>query len=161
MVTLSSSAASAQPTILAASCHLRRVAAASDNHAGQSRPCLHVGLNVRISQMRPSRGNRWSANSGGSFPFAERQLWNGAERTNPHSALMLAARITLPHFSVSSAINLSKAAGESVVTIVPNSAKRAFTAGSARTALISLLSLSMIGAGVFLGAPTPDQEVTS
>src|SRR5262245_39352629 len=78
-----------------------------------------------------------------------------------HSGLMLAARITLPHFSVSSTINLSKVAGESVVTIVPNSVKRAFTAGSARTALISLLSLSMIGAGVFLGAPTPDQEVTS
>src|SRR5262249_45856298 len=31
----------------------------------------------------------------------------------PHSALMLRARMTLPHFSVSSAMNLPKSAGES------------------------------------------------
>ena len=39
----------------------------------------------------------------------------------------------------------------------PRSASRAFILGSARAALISLLSLSMISAGVFLGAPTPYQ----
>ena len=37
----------------------------------------------------------------------------------------------------------------------PRSASRAFILGSARAALISLLSLSTISAGVFFGAPTP------
>ena len=40
----------------------------------------------------------------------------------------------------------------------PRSASRALILGSARAALISLLSLSMISAGVFLGAPTPNQH---
>ena len=68
---------------------------------------------------------------------------------------MLAARITLPHFSVSSAMSLPKSAGEPASTVPPRSASRALILGSARPALISLLSLSTISAGVFLGAPTP------
>ena len=36
-----------------------------------------------------------------------------------HSALMLAARITLPHFSVSSAMNLPKSAGEPENAVPP------------------------------------------
>jgi hypothetical protein len=72
-----------------------------------------------------------------------------------HSALMLAARITLPHFSLSSAISLPKLAGVPGSTVPPKSASRAFIVGSARPALISLLSVSMILAGVFLGAPRP------
>jgi hypothetical protein len=55
----------------------------------------------------------------------------------PHCALMLAARMTLPHFSVSSAISLPKAAGEPGSAVVPKSARRAFILGSARAALIS------------------------
>src|SRR5262245_7969474 len=43
-----------------------------------------------------------------------------------HSALMLAARITLPHFSVSSAMSFAKSEGEPASTIPPNSASRAF-----------------------------------
>jgi hypothetical protein len=58
-----------------------------------------------------------------------------------HSALMLAVRITLPHFSVSSAINLLKSAGEPGSAVTPNSASRAFILASASAALISLLSL--------------------
>src|SRR5207253_2640578 len=73
----------------------------------------------------------------------------------PYSGLMLAARITLPHFSVSSAMSLAKSAGESASTSPPTSASRALSLGSARPALISLLSFSTISAGVFLGAPTP------
>src|SRR5262245_41656366 len=72
-----------------------------------------------------------------------------------HSALMLAARITLPHFSVSSAMSLPKSAGESASTSPPRSASRAFILGSASAALISLLSLSTISVAVFLGAPRP------
>src|SRR4029077_1297621 len=72
-----------------------------------------------------------------------------------HPALMLIARITLPHFSVSSAMNLPKSAGDNANTVPPKSGIRAFILGSARPALISLLSLSTISAGVPFGAPTP------
>jgi hypothetical protein len=79
----------------------------------------------------------------------------------PHCALMLAERITSPHFSVSSAINLRKSAGEFGKTVAPRSANRAFILGSARAALISPLSFSMISTGVFLGAPKPCHELAS
>src|SRR6516165_8912663 len=78
-----------------------------------------------------------------------------------HSGLMFAERITLAHFSVSSTMNLPKSVGEPVSTVPPRSASRAFIVGSARAALISLLSVSMILAGVLLGAPTPDQALAS
>ena len=55
-----------------------------------------------------------------------------------HSALMLAARITLPHFSVSSAM-LPKSAGEPGSAMRPNSANRALILGSAQ----SLVDLSI------------------
>src|SRR6516164_6314260 len=45
--------------------------------------------------------------------------------------------------------------------VAPNSASRAFILGSARAALISLLSLSTISTGVFFGAPTPGQKLDS
>ena len=66
--------------------------------------------------------------------------------------------ITLAHFSVSSAMSLPKSAGEPASTVPPRSASRALILGSARAALISLLSLSTISAGVFLGAPMPNQR---
>jgi hypothetical protein len=69
--------------------------------------------------------------------------------------LMLAARITLAHFSDSSAMSWPNSAGESASGVPPKSANRAFNLGSARAALISLLSLSTIPVGVCLGAPTP------
>ena len=78
-----------------------------------------------------------------------------------HSGLMFAARITLPHFSVSSAMSLPKSAGEPRSTVPPRSASRAFNLGSARAALISLLSFSTISVGVFLGAPTPHYALAS
>jgi hypothetical protein len=43
----------------------------------------------------------------------------------------------------------------------PKSEKRAIIFGSEMPALISLLSLSMIAAGVFRGAPTPSEELAS
>ena len=75
--------------------------------------------------------------------------------------MMLAARITLPHFSVSSAMNLANAAGELANTVEPRSAIRAFIVGSARPTLISRLSLSMISTGVLLGATMPCQPLAS
>jgi hypothetical protein len=53
--------------------------------------------------------------------FREGTLWN-IER---HSGLMLAARITLAHFSVSSAMSLPKSAGEPANAVAPTSANRA------------------------------------
>src|SRR5207253_4692223 len=78
-----------------------------------------------------------------------------------HSGLMLAARITLPHFSVSAAMSVAKSAVEPESTEPLRSVNRALILGSASAALISLLSLSMISAGVFLGATTPYQLLAS
>ena len=74
---------------------------------------------------------------------------------------MLPARITLPHFSVSSAMSLPKSAGEPASGVAPRSARRAFTFGSARPALIALLSLPTISTGVFLGAQNPFHPLAS
>src|SRR5262249_2902362 len=93
--------------------------------------------------------------------FAERRLWNIGPSFWDHSGLMLAARITLPHFSVSSAMSLPKSAGESTSGALPTSPSRAFILGSAGPALISLLSFSTISAGVAFGAPTPNQALAS
>src|SRR5215467_1264835 len=56
---------------------------------------------------------------------------------------MLRARMTLPHFSVSSAMNFPNAADVIDIGSTPNPASRAFMTGSAAMALISLLSLSI------------------
>src|SRR5262249_47425424 len=77
------------------------------------------------------------------------------------SGLMLAARITLPHFSVSSSINLPKSVGEPTSGGPPKSASRALILASANEALISLLSRSTISAGVALGAAMPHQLLAS
>src|SRR5262249_41871049 len=50
------------------------------------------------------------------------------------SGLMLAVRITLAHFSVSSAMNLPKSAGDPANTATPSSVRRFFILGSARAA---------------------------
>jgi len=71
----------------------------------------------------------------------------------------LAARTTLPHFSVSAAIRLPKSDGEPANTAAPRSASRAFSFASARPALISRLSLSTISTGVVLGAQMPNQPL--
>src|SRR5262249_3190310 len=82
-------------------------------------------------------------------------------RAEHYSALMLADLITLPHFSVSSAMSLPKSAGVNASVVTAKSARRALNFGFARAALISLLSLSTISIGVPFGAPTPDQVLAS
>ena len=72
---------------------------------------------------------------------------------------MLAVRMTLLHFSVSSAMCFPKSAGVPPRTIPLSSAKRALMLVSASATLISPLSLSMISAGVLLGAAMPFQAV--
>src|SRR5262245_17411405 len=93
--------------------------------------------------------------------FAERALRNIGSGLPRQSGLMLAARITLAHFSVSSAISFPNSAGDPGSATPPRSARRAFILGSSRAALTSLLSVSMILAGVFLGAPIPYQKLAS
>src|SRR5262249_28336557 len=94
--------------------------------------------------------------------FAERDVMEYFARGRAdHSALILAARITLPHFSVSSAISLPKSAGEPASTVPPSSASRAFILGSASAVLISALSFPMISRGVFLGAQRPTHWLAS
>src|SRR5690242_12702916 len=78
-----------------------------------------------------------------------------------HSGFIPAALTTLPHFSVSSTMNFPKPPGDPANTEAPNSAYRALILGSARPALISLLSLSMMPAGVFFGTPIPNQPLAS
>src|SRR5262249_53346769 len=84
----------------------------------------------------------------------------GQDRAD-HSGFMPANLITLAHFSVSSAMSFPKSAGEPGSTVPPRSARRALILGSSRAALTSLLSLSTILAGVFLGTPTPYHVVAS
>src|SRR5215475_12488819 len=73
------------------------------------------------------------------------------DRRMPHSIVIFAARITLPHFSVSSDTSFAKSADEPATTTPPSSANRACALGSARPTLISWLSLSMTAVGVFFG----------
>src|SRR5262249_28062669 len=84
----------------------------------------------------------------------------GRDRAD-HSALMPPNLITLAHFSVSSTISLAKSAAEPASAVPPSSARRALIVGSARAALISLLSVSTISVGVAFGAPTPNQKLAS
>src|SRR5215472_8565479 len=78
-----------------------------------------------------------------------------------HSDLMPANLITFAHFSVSSLTSFPKSAGEPETVMPPRSTSRAWSAGSAKPALISLLSLPMTAFGVFRGALTPYQALAS
>src|SRR5262245_38330128 len=84
-----------------------------------------------------------------------------AASASDHYGLMLAAKITLPHFMVSSAISLAKSAGEPGSTVAPRLASRAWKLASARLALTCVFNLLMVSAGVFLGAPMPYQLLAS
>src|SRR5262249_20291983 len=85
--------------------------------------------------------------------FAERNVMECLVGAAGHSGLMLAARITLLHFSVSLTMKASKSAEEPANIALPRSERPACTWGSARIALISLLSLSTIAPGVPLRRP--------
>src|SRR5262245_21501897 len=119
------------------------------------RPC-----DARNCWQRGRAGGQMQKSSAGKFHSAlpEYGRWWASRH---HSGLMLAARITLPHFSVSSAMNLPKSAGVIGIGVPPKSSSRAFIFGSARAALVSLLSFSTMSAGVFLGAQMPYQIVAS
>src|SRR5262249_56917174 len=89
------------------------------------------------------------------------QVPRGGTADQHQSTLMFRALMRLPHFSVSWATTLPKSAGGPASTVPPRSASRALILASARPALISLLSLSTISAGVLRGAPMPVQKLPS
>src|SRR5262249_177526 len=120
-----------------------------------------IGLSTRLGSGRcglqglPAREKP----VGGWHNSAPPRSPNGIYGTAAYSALIPAARIPLPHFSVSSAMSLPKSAGEPASNMPPMSASCVLILGSARPALISLLSLSTTSMGVVLGAPTPNQTL--
>src|ERR1700737_4310445 len=59
---------------------------------------------------------------------------------------MLAARITLPHFSVSSAMSLPKSAGDPGSIVPPSSTRRGFTLASSRAGVPSFFGFFTISA---------------
>src|ERR1700731_4133999 len=79
---------------------------------------------------------------GRTIPLADSRLHRNVTAAL-YSTLMLAAWITLAHFSVSSAMSFPKSAGEPGITVPPRSTNRAFILALARPALLSLLIVSM------------------
>src|SRR4249920_1646396 len=85
---------------------------------------------------------------------------DGRDRKFPtHSALMLAARITLAHLSVSSMTSLVNSPGETTSTEPPRSPMRPLITGSARPLFTSLLRISIVAAGVSFGTPKPSHPL--
>src|SRR5205814_478423 len=108
--------------------------------AGEPVPGYAIGVRpgAMESLVRVSVNNRADALLHAPLQFAYREA--RTYRRENHCTLMLAARITLPHFSVSSRISLPKSSGEPGSTTPPRSANRAFTVESASAALTSILS---------------------
>src|SRR5580692_4569025 len=73
---------------------------------------------------------------------------HGRSLGDGYSVLILADRITLAHFSVSSAMSLPNSADVIDSGRTPKSTRRVRVPGSATMALIALLSLSMMAGGV-------------
>src|SRR5216683_835392 len=75
--------------------------------------------------------------------------------------LILAARITLAHFSVSAARKRPNSAGVIGIGTPPRSMMRALSFGSARAVVTPVLSLSTISRGTPAGAPRPAKALVS
>src|SRR5471032_38074 len=82
-------------------------------------------------------------------------------RIERHPGLMLAARMTLAHFSVSAARKRPNSAGVIGIGTPPSSTMRALSLGSASAAPTALLGLSTIPLGVAAGAPMPAKALVS
>src|SRR5208282_5831152 len=92
---------------------------------------------------------------------AELSTSMAAAMRRDQSALAPENLMTLAHFSVSATMNRPNSAGVIGMGSPPRSLSRALICGSARPALIVPLSLSMMSAGVFRGAPMPSQALAS
>src|SRR5215471_1675748 len=124
-----------------------------------------VHLKNMLRQVQSDRSNL----AHGWLPFAAdsirqqfgTQMPQGGHPLHHSITLMPADLITLAHLSVSSAMNFANPADVNGIGSTPRSASRAFDLGSARAAVIALLSLLMISTGVLLGAPRPYQPNAS
>src|SRR6516225_8670205 len=114
-----------------------------DDDQSRTKPRSHHSI------ISPQPAHRSMRNDGGTRFFAS------------YSALAPENLITLAHLSVSSAMRIVYSLGDSASISPPSSAMRVLIVGSARTALISRLSVSMISAGVFFGAPIPAHALVS
>ena len=143
----------------------RRIAANVAKLPGLVRRTRNLGqfLCLLLGVKRTSRGHPSMSAFDPKRTLASPKSPNGLYGLSswPYSGFMLAVWTTFAYFSVSSAMNLPNSAGVIDIGTAPKSASRAFILGSARAALISLLSLSMISVGVFLGAPIPYQPLAS
>src|ERR1044072_1875619 len=132
---------------------VRRISSAMSVRVG-------TGCHIRADGPLHQQGMILKTRNAVPSPFDPLQTWSAASRKD-HCALMPANFTTLPHFSISSAISLANSAGDPTSGVAPISESRALIPGSASAALNSLLSLSTTSMGVFMGAPIPNQLVTS
>src|SRR5215471_4378148 len=121
--------------------------------AGDAQPACGSGQSHHALQSDPDR----AVFRGGRL--AHRRTGSTAARA--YSSATPPALITLAHLSVSAATTLPKSSGVPGISMPPRSNRRALIFGSARPALISLLSLSMISPGVPLGTLMPKKALAS
>src|SRR6185437_4037802 len=93
----------------------------------------NVGTGGMVPIRRGRVNNGWVSGAGTRPRHAERI------RRRRHSTLMPAARITLPHFNVSSATKAFDCATESTIGSAPSATSRDLIGGSVRTALMARL----------------------
>ena len=129
-------------------------------HVGDDAASFHRDQHVARTRLRHGDAidAQWLA---GIMQTRRAHSSSHASQLSGYSALIPAKRITLPHFSVSSARSFAKSAGEPDKSDAPSSASRFFLSGSARMALTSRLSLSTTSAGVPFGPTMPYQALAS
>src|SRR6516225_10382796 len=116
----------------------------------------HSGGKLKGRHVRSWRKLTWGRDIG--VRYRRTGLWSIGSRVDQGYPTLAPENLTtFAHFSVSSAINLPNSAGVIGIGSAPRPLIRALSCGSARPALILLLSLSMIAAEVPLGAPMPIQ----
>src|SRR6266403_750963 len=115
----------------------------------------------RKQSARPESFSVWTQLGHGPVRARETDKFGILWQDRPYSALMPANLITLAHFSMASERIAPNSAGEPPSTVPPSSTIRALILLSARPALSSLFSISIMSAGVFLGAPMPAKPLAS
>src|SRR5262245_36982198 len=135
-----------------------------DDPAGNAMP---IQLNRHEQARRTCAHHQYLGVSGHQI-FDRQQSWGRIRGTDlteylpaSYSPLRLAARTTLPHFPISPATNVLNLSGVFATAVAPKSANRALMSELANPAFVSLLSLSTISTGVFLGTPIPFQPLAS
>src|SRR5262245_46964011 len=144
----------------AANGYVQPTATASHLDSTQKHPWCHVSSNVWFARKQTSIDGHQD-----TIPLIavirETSVTEYPVKNFTHSGLMPANFTTLPHFSVSSAMSLPKSGAGHPSALPPDSTVRALILESARAALVSRFSLSMISMGVPLGAPRPNQTLAS